>query len=258
MTAIGVFVHENETCKVVFSGQGKDARVAADVRSAANVTDAAAGGSPECIVGSVAQVGQLHVFLEGVCGLSREALNDVVDSVLELNDLRAECHWTFAGAVAAEPLRANPQTRFGVNVVHRHLVGVLGDRHAHGLKLSSDVGGCVGFLDGSAHSSFPFWVTQSDQVFGKGTGLSRIEIDEIVLVIGGEPQPRRAEHKHGGDHQHHNADGHQGLRREHVGAAPPRRVFVQKLGVFRLRFLLQTQNGVLGAAPLQALDELGF
>ena len=43
LAAVGVFVHEDETCKVVFSGQRKDAGVAAHIRPAADVADASAG-----------------------------------------------------------------------------------------------------------------------------------------------------------------------------------------------------------------------
>ena len=190
--------------------------------------------------------------------MTGKALNDVVDPMLELNDLRADGQRTLAGAVAAEPLRADSQTRFAVDVMHRHLVGVLGDRHAHGLKLRSDVGRGVGLLDGTAHSSFPFRVAQSHQVLSEGASLGRIVIDEFILVVGCETQPGRSEHKHSGDHQHHDADRHQGLRGEHVRAAPPRRVFGEKIGVLCLGFVLQTQHGVLGAVPLQALNELAF
>ena len=258
LTAVGVFVDEDEAGEVVFSRPGKNARVAAHVRSAANVADAPAGRRPEGVVGSVAQIGQLHVFLEGVFGTTGKALNDVVDPMLELNDLRADGQRTLAGAVAAEPLRADSQTRFAVDVMHRHLIRVFGDRHAHRFKLRSDVGRGVGLLNGAAHSSFPLRVAQGHQILSEGASLGRIVIDEFVLVVGCETQPGRSEHKHGGDHQHHDTDRHQGLRGEHVRAAPPRRVFGEQVGVLYLGFVLQTQHGVLRAVFLQSMDELAF
>ena len=59
--------------------------------------------------------------------------------MLELNNLRPECQGSFAGAVAAKSLDANTEAWFGVDVVHRHLVGMLGGGHPHRLKLGSDV-----------------------------------------------------------------------------------------------------------------------
>ena len=68
--------------------------------------------------------------------------------------------------------------------MHGDLVGMFGDGQSHRLKLSSDVGRRVGFLGGAAHAPLPFGVAQRHEVFGKGTGLRRIVIDEIVFVIG--------------------------------------------------------------------------
>ena len=104
--------------------------------------------------------------------------------MLELDDLTAKGTESFARAVASEPLHANPETRFAVDVVHGDLVGMFGDGQSHRLKLSGDVGRRVGFLGGAAHASLPFGVAQRHEVFGKGTGLRRIVVDEIVFVIG--------------------------------------------------------------------------
>ncbi len=104
--------------------------------------------------------------------------------MLELFDLAAKSQRTFARAVATKPLDANPEAGFAVDVVHRHLVGMLGDGQSHRFELRSDVRRRVGLLHGTAHATFPIGVAQRYEVFCKGTGLRCIVINEIVLVIG--------------------------------------------------------------------------
>ena len=60
--------------------------------------------------------------------------------MLELFDLAAKSQRTLTGAVSTEPLHANPEAGFAVDVVHGHLVGMLGNGHPHRFELGSNVG----------------------------------------------------------------------------------------------------------------------
>ena len=110
--------------------------------------------------------------------------------------------------------------------MHRHLIGVLGDGHPHRFELCGDVRRGVGLFHGAAHAPFPLRVAQRHEVFSKGTGLSRIVIDEVVFVIGGKAQPGWPDDENGGDHQHHDTNRHEGLRSKDVRTSPPWHVFL--------------------------------
>ena len=184
MAAVGVFVYENKACKVVFSRFGEDTGIPTHICTASHVADAAGSRGPKGVVGAVADVGQLNVISKAVFGAPGEALNDVVNAMLELDDLASKSQRTFARAVATKPLSANPEAGFAVDVVHGDLVGMFGDGQPHCFELSRNIGRRVGFLGGAAHAPFPLRVTQRYEVLSKGTGLRRVVIDEIVLVIG--------------------------------------------------------------------------
>ena len=145
--------------------------------------------------------------------------------MLELDDLGANRQRTLAGAVAAEALDANPKTRLRIHAVHRHLVGVLGGGHAHGFELGGNVGRGVGLFDRAAHATFPFGMAERHEVFGKGSCLGCVVVDEVVLVVRCESKPGRTEHEDGGDHENNHANRHQGLRSKHFRTSPPGHVF---------------------------------
>ena len=102
---------------------------------------------------------------------------------------------------------------------------MFGGGHAHGFELGGNVGRGVGLFDRAAHATFPFRMAECHEVFGKGSRLGCVVIDEVVLVVRCESKPGRTEHEDGGDHENNHANRHQGLRSKHFRTSPPGHVF---------------------------------